>query len=288
MTTATEHPQELNAAKPATDEFTRFDGLEARTHDELVNLARDLGVRDCEDAPSDKLRRRIANRVAILRGLNIEALMDVLRWGRCPIPPHASKSNLIREIQIVNRADYETLSHPGLMVLAQLRGIRVEPTDHADAIIERLREGEGFWSRLNRRRRKWIGSLLDRMVEAPTSEPEPQQARQARDPATDKRLRSEIETHGVVGGIASRLRGAADSYIETKLDEIERRIDEKLEDIDRRLAEWRDREVANRLRILRITLAFTLVVALLSLGYNVAKKWVVDAPWKAEKVEQVE
>ena len=88
-------------------------------------------------------------------------------------------------------------------------------------------------------------------------------------------LRWSIEDHGVVGGIASRLRGAADDYIKIKLDEIELRIDGKLNQIDQRLAEWRDREVANRLKILRITLVFTVLVAILSLGYNYIKRQAV-------------
>jgi hypothetical protein len=56
-----------------------------------------------------------------------------------------------------------------------------------------------------------------------------------------------------------------------QLDEIETRIDEKLDQIDARLAEWRDREVANRLKILRITLIFTVSCRRISLGYNWVK-----------------
>ncbi len=74
-----------------------------------------------------------------------------------------------------------------------------------------------------------------------------------------------------------------------KLDEIELRIDQKLNEIDQRLAEWRDREVANRLRILKITLGFTVVVAVLSLLYNYAKREVdsrhASPPAAVEKVQ---
>ena len=80
---------------------------------------------------------------------------------------------------------------------------------------------------------------------------------------------------------AERLRGAADSYIAAKLDEIEARVDAKLDHVEgridgkmvelhRQLREMRDRELRHRLRLLKITLIFTVVVALLSLGY----KWV--------------
>lgn len=82
---------------------------------------------------------------------------------------------------------------------------------------------------------------------------------------------------------AERLRGAADSYIAAKLDEIEARVDAKLNHVEgridgkmvelhRQLREMRDRELRHRLRLLKITLIFTVVVALLSLGY----KWVAD------------
>jgi hypothetical protein len=60
---------------------------------------------------------------------------------------------------------------------------------------------------------------------------------------------------------------SADSYVNQKLDEIESRIDRKLDEIDRRLAEWRDKEIANRIRILKITLWASVIVAAVSLIY---------------------
>jgi uncharacterized damage-inducible protein DinB len=81
--------------------------------------------------------------------------------------------------------------------------------------------------------------------------------------------------------ITEQLRGAADDYVAAKLDEIEarvdrklgeieERIDEKIVDLHRQLAEMRDQEWRHRLRLLKITLIFTVLVALLSLLY----KWV--------------
>jgi hypothetical protein len=78
---------------------------------------------------------------------------------------------------------------------------------------------------------------------------------------------------------AERLRGAADSYIAAKLDEIEARVDAKLDHVERRidakivelhrqLQRMRDRELRHRLRLLRITLIFTVLVAVLSLVYK--------------------
>ena len=78
---------------------------------------------------------------------------------------------------------------------------------------------------------------------------------------------------------AERLRGAADSYIAAKLDEIEARVDAKLDHVEtridakivelhRQLRRMRDRELRHRLRLLKITLIFTVVVAVLSLVYK--------------------
>lgn len=83
-------------------------------------------------------------------------------------------------------------------------------------------------------------------------------------------------------GVTETLRGAADEYLAAKLDEIEARVDEKLDEIEARLdrkvreihtqlGELRDQEIRHRLRILRLTLIFTVLVAALSLVY----KWVV-------------
>ena len=82
-----------------------------------------------------------------------------------------------------------------------------------------------------------------------------------------------------------KLRGAADIYIAAKLDEIEVRVDAKLDHIEKRidakivelhrqLRIMRDRELRHRLRILKITLIFTVLVACLSLLYKwVGKIW---------------
>ena len=55
------------------------------------------------------------------------------------------------------------------------------------------------------------------------------------------------------------------------MDEIEARIDRKLDEIDRRLSEWRDKEIANRIRILKVTLWASVIVAVCSLIYSYLK-----------------
>ena len=88
-------------------------------------------------------------------------------------------------------------------------------------------------------------------------------------------LKEEIEESGLLGGLTNRIKKSADSYVNQKLDEIEARIDRKLDEIDRRLAEWRDKEIANRLRILKITLWASVIVGAFSLIYSYIKVYVV-------------
>lgn len=91
----------------------------------------------------------------------------------------------------------------------------------------------------------------------------------------------EAKRVGVLTKIAEQLRGAADGYLAAKLDEIEARVDQKLDgiearidrkivDLNRQLADLRDQELRHRLRLLKITLIFTVLVAALSLLY----KWI--------------
>lgn len=93
-------------------------------------------------------------------------------------------------------------------------------------------------------------------------------------------IKEEIEDAGLFGGITNRIKKSADTYINQKLDEIETRIDRKLDEIDRRLAEWRDKEVANRIKILKITLWASVIVGIVSLIYSYVK---VNFPVGADK-----
>ncbi|HWL92455.1 MAG TPA: hypothetical protein VNT79_02885 [Phycisphaerae bacterium] len=252
-------------------------------HDEMVRYSRSLGL-DVEDGQtSDELIALISRRRMLLAELDREALLDVIKWSRRPVRENASKEDLAREIARIEKTNYDSLSTRGLLTLARLRDLDVSETDTSDKIIDKLHRRAGFWERVHRRRRKIVGGWLSKIIEgdAETEEAEAYQflpadsvgekdatrPSPARDSARQS-LRRQIEEMGVVGGIAHRIRGAADDYIKVKLDEIETRIDDKLNEIDQRLGEWRDREVANRLKILRITLGFTVLVALLSLGYN--------------------
>lgn len=239
----------------------------------LLDYAVELGVSLEPGMPAPEMARRIRQRQELLLEMDREALLDIVVWARRPVRKSASKEHLAREIAQVACTDYDRLSARGLAALARLRGLA--PAERPERIAQQLLKQDGVWKRFAVRRRALLGSLISRVLEGSSPEdaqeyrflPEEAGGVEAARPS----LRDHVEQHGVVGGIAHRIRGAADDYIRVKLDEIERRIDAKLEQIDDRLAEWRDREIANRLKILRMTLAFTVLVAVLSLGYNYFK-----------------
>lgn len=250
--------------------------------DELMRYGSELGISFPLGLAPNDMARQIRERQALLAQIDREALLDIVIWGRRPVRRSATKEHLAREIHKIQQTNYRSLSTRGLVALTKLRSIAAADGDDAGAMIEKLRKQDGVWKRLTCKRRALVGSLLSRVFEAEAEEEStayrflPEDPGHAMDSVRPS-IREQVEQHGFVGGIASRLRGAADDYIRVKLDEIETRIDQKLDQIDKRLAEWRDREIRNRLKIIRITLIFTVLVALLSLGYNLLKKQ-VDEP----------
>jgi hypothetical protein len=123
---------------------------------------------------------------------------------------------------------------------------------------------------MNRKRRTLLGSVVSNLVGSGPAAPSRPGA-PATDASSDGRshsIKHEIEEAGLLGGLAGRIKKSADGYVNQKLDEIEARIDRKLDEIDRRLAEWRDKEIANRILILKITLWASVIVGLFSLIYS--------------------
>ncbi len=238
--------------------------------DELLRYGSEFGLRFDRGATAGEMARLIRQRQELLIELDRDALLDIIVWSRRPIRESAGMEELAREIARIQRTHYESLSVRGLAALAQLRGIKAGVSDRREELIDRLRGQDGFWKRISGKRRSWVGSLLSHLLEGSDDEESEYRFLPEEGSANGPRqsLKDHVEEHGLVGGIAQRIRGAADDYIRVKLDEIESRIDRKLDEIDHRLAEWRDREVKNRLKILRITLIFTVLVAVLSLGYN--------------------
>lgn len=234
--------------------------------DELQAYAADLGLDLDQGVPRGELLRLIRQRQELLLDMSREAMLEVVIWGRRPVRKSAGKEALARQIARVHRVRFDGLSDRGLVVLARLRGLEAGTDERRDAVERRLKKAEGLRARLRRARRGIVASLLTKIV-APAS-PEEYRFLPEDQSAGGGSFREQVQDDGVVGGIARKLRGVADDYVREKLDEIEVRIDRKLDEIDRRLGEWRDREVANRLKILKITLIVTVLVALISLGYD--------------------
>ncbi|UCG17485.1 MAG: hypothetical protein JSV19_05530 [Phycisphaerales bacterium] len=237
--------------------------------DQLIEYGRELGLLLTEDTPQGEALRLVRQRQDLLVDLDRQAMLDVVVWMRRPVRESAGKETLAKEIARCDRVDFTGLSRRGLEALARLRDLELREGEPRERLESRLRGRQGLWGRVRRRRRRIMGRLVSRLVEGKgRSEPPEYRFLPEDDPPS---LQHEIENQGVVGGIARKLRGVADDYVREKLDEIEVRIDRKLDEIDERLAEWRDREVANRLRILRITLVFSILVALLCLVYDYAR-----------------
>ena len=242
---------------------------------ELAGLGEQIGLKVPADAARQELLDLIRRRVQLIDQLDRQALLDIVIWAHRPVRRSAGKLDLVREIGQIRLANCQKLSHRGLYALAKLRGLQVDTDTPADRIVRLLYRQQGLGGFLARKRRSLIGSLLGKLIDSPNSQDDYQFLPE---PSQQPTLQEQIEHQGIVGGLASKIRGAADNYINAKLDEIDHRIDTKLNQIDQRLAQWRDQEVANRLRIIKITLIASVLVMLISLCYNYVKSGYITPP----------
>jgi len=250
--------------------------------DELNHLAENFGLVPEDFKSKQHLIAALHERRQRIAAMDRDAMLDVVRWGRRPNPINAGKEQIAIEIARIKTMKFEGLSPRGLAIIATMRGINVEPNDSLVRLIRRLRKQEGLFKRFNRKRRAWIGGMISNMLgeEEPSSEYKFLPAQPgAGNPVSSARstVRDDIEEAGVIGGLTSRIKKSADSYLNQKLDEIEQRIDRKLDEIDRRLADWRDKEIANRVRIMKITLWVSVIVALVSLIISYVQVYIAPA-----------
>jgi len=277
-----ETPRGLKSAA-RYDEFTQFEylplegsmstrdtsmspALSELPGDELIRYGRTLGLTLPEDTAHGEALRLVRARQELLLELDREAMLDVVAWLRVPVRRSSSKEQLAAIMADHPRSRFEGLTERGLRALARLSGVEPVDGETRENLEQRLRKAGGLGSRLRRWRRRWAGSIVSKILSA--ADPGSQKTYQFLPEEGGPSLRQDIEQSGLVGGVARRIKGAADEYVAQKLDEIEKRIDRKLDEIDKRLCEWRDREVTHRLRIIRITLAASVLVALLSLLYD--------------------
>jgi hypothetical protein len=254
--------------------------------DELTLLAEELGLHAADYRTQQNLVSAVHERRNLIASLDREAMLDVVRWGRRPVSISAGKDHLALEIAKIRSMRFAGLSQRGLIVLARLRGTEVAENEQVPVLIRKLRKQEGIFRRFNRKRRSFLGSVVANIVGENESSKDykflppaagpgnegPASSGQASNHST---IKEEIEESGLFGGISNRLKKTADQYLNQKLDEIEARIDQKLDDIDRRLTEWRDKEIANRIRILKITLWASVIVGVVSLIYSYVMQYIV-------------
>ncbi len=267
----------MNGSENSQPDDKASTGLADLPNDELVRYGTELGLRLRQNAPRGELLRVIRQRQELLVQLGRQAMLDVCVWARRPVRQSASKEHLAREIAQIGKMDFAGLSRPGLITLAKLRGVEPSRDEPDEQIQIRLRRAESFSDMLRRKRRAFEAALVAKLVPGGSPD-EPKEYRFLPENHAHPDLKEQIAQEGLVGGIASKLRGVADDYVAQKLDEIEHRIDRKLDEIDGRLQEWRDREITNRLRIIKITLVAMILVGLLSLGYKYMDRLVGSAP----------
>ena len=263
--------------------------------DELRRYARRLGLHPEEDLHHHELLDLVRDRHQAISSLERDALLDVVIWARRPVRRSASKEDLVTEVTEVQRNKFDKLSQRGLEALAVVRNVPVRPGEPRQLLERRLRKAGGWTATMRRFRRRVVANLISKALQGnedqeyqflpdtgPTGSPatttataEPAETEPAAEHATvrpavsHESLRRRIQRDGIVPALAGGLRDVADDYVAQKLDEIERRIDRKLDEIDARLAEWRDREVQNRLKILKITLVVSIFVAVICFVYDV-------------------
>ncbi|HWE03352.1 MAG TPA: hypothetical protein VG326_13165 [Tepidisphaeraceae bacterium] len=261
------------AGAPAISGVSPQRQLSELPKDELRHLAEEFGLDSTAYVELADLVSAIHDRRQMIAALDRDAMLDVVRWGRRPVTANATREQIAQEIARIRSMRFAGLSQRGLVVLARMRGVGASESEPIPSIVKRLRRKEGFFQKFNRKRRAFIGSLVAGMVGHADSSADykflpDQSANPGVAPARTSSLKEDIEEAGLIGGITARLKKNADSYLNQKLDEIETRLDRKLDEIDRRLGDWRDKEIANRIRILKITLWASVIVGAASLIYS--------------------
>jgi hypothetical protein len=280
-----ESPQTADAKQEAGTTPAALRQLQEMPRDELEHLAEDIGIDPTQQRSIQHLVAAVHERRQMIEAMDREAMMDVIRWGRRPVASNATKYQLALEIARIRSMRFVGLSERALLVLAIMRGVNLKGSEKEDDLIFKLKRQEGFFKRFARKRRAWLGSIVSNMLGVDDQQGDyqylpPQPGADATKdaalppPSASSSIREEIEESGLFGGLASRVKRQADTYLNQKLDEIEARIDRKLDEIDRRLAEWRDKEIANRIRILKITLWVSVIVAAVSLIYLYVKTYI--------------
>jgi len=237
--------------------------------DELIQYGRSLGLPLPVRTARGEALRRIRARQELLLTLDRDAMFDVVVWLRAPVRKSAGKEQLAETIYQHHPIRFDGLSDRGLRVYAALAGVTGVEHRPRDVVLRQLRKVQGIGTLLRTARSRVIGAMVSKLLPPDSAAKGSDYRFLPDDPSSSTTtLHDQIVQTGFVGGVARKIKGVADDYVREKLDEIEQRIDRKLDEIDERLGEWRDREMTHRLRIIKVTLLASILVALLSLLYD--------------------
>jgi hypothetical protein len=234
---------------------------------QLDQIGSDLGLTRDEFADKSAFIAAILDRRQLIGTLDRNVLLELLTWSGQSAPAGASREQITAEVIKNKSMRFASLSLPALVTLARLRGLEIDDTADVEQAISVLKSKEGFWDKLARKRRalvgKWVSKMIGDVGGINTAEPSASKDAAAKKPDAsprEKPIDHEIEDSGLLAGLTSRVKRTADQYLNQKLDEIEARIDRKLDEIDQKLSQWRDKEIANRVRIFKISLWVTVAV----------------------------
>ena len=100
----------------------------------------------------------------MIAGLDRDAMLDVVRWGRRPVTASATKEQIAQEIVRIRSMKFSGLSQRGIVVLCRLRGLPASNDAAVPVLVRTLKKKEGLFSKLNRKRRAALGSLIANMI----------------------------------------------------------------------------------------------------------------------------
>src|SRR6476660_3308092 len=90
--------------------------------DELEHFAEEFGLDAGDYRTRQALVAAIHERRQVIAGMDREAMLDVVRWGRRPVAVNVSKEDLAKEIVRIKAMRFDGLSQRGLVILVRLRG----------------------------------------------------------------------------------------------------------------------------------------------------------------------
>src|SRR5689334_23071747 len=157
-------PAPAPASTSITPTSTPSRQLSDLPRDEMDALADEFGLDPTRFKTRQHLVAAIHERRQMIAAMDREAMLDVVRWGRRPVTNNASKEQLALEIARIKSMRFEGLSQRGLVVLARLRGVEIRGDEPVPVLVRKLKKQEGLFSRLNRKRRALLGSIVSNML----------------------------------------------------------------------------------------------------------------------------